>query len=108
MGQPVFIDGKLTIDSSRASKTARDYREAVSYAVSAPSDGMIEFRLKIAVDEYVNIWMSCERARKFCNGLHGMLCYHEEMGERNVYWVDYDSSQLSKLDGIPNLDTSNV
>ena len=115
-------EGKLVCDSSIEDKNKRGVREAYSYGVNAPSDGMIEFRLKVAEDEYVNIWMSCERARAFCNALDHMLLYHDVLGMRNTYsmneqeWEKKRDAYLknrqnptvhdSKLHGIPNADTS--
>jgi len=108
MGQILFVDGKLTIVSDRKSKMERGYREVLSCSVSAPSDGMIEFRLKVAEGEYANLWMTCDRARIFCNMLHNFLLDHEKFGEQNVYYVEKNEKnqelldQLHKAVGIPN------
>jgi len=75
----------IQIISDIESKTERGYREILSSGVNAPSDGMIEFQLKVAEGEYVTLWATCERARVFCDMLHDMLRHHEEMGPRNTY-----------------------
>ena len=79
----------MRIVSDRESKLRRGYREVISSTVDAPSDGMIEFRLKTGTGEYIGLWMTCENARSFCDMLHSSLLYHEEFGEQNVYdYVD--------------------
>jgi len=78
-------DGKLKIDSSIENKTARGCREALSCGVVAPSDGMIELRFGVGENEYIQLWMSCERARNFCDMLNDNLLLHEELGVRNTY-----------------------
>lgn len=75
----------MSFDSSLESKAERGIREALSWGISPPSDGMIEFRFKVAEGEYAEIWMTCERARTFCDTLHENIRLHEIMGQRNGY-----------------------
>ena len=86
MAQPIInSDGTFMFDSSLESKIERGYQEVVSWGCTSPSDGMIEFKLTIKEGKPVTVWMTCEKARRFCNGLHMSLKYHEKLGPRNKY-----------------------
>jgi len=114
----ILDECRMECDSSIEDKTNRGFSEAISYGMSPPSDGMIEFQLKLADGVYTRIWMSCENARGFCNMLHRNIRLHDVFGKRNVYkfkpaiwdkWLKIHQNSTDhavKSVGIPNLDIS--
>jgi hypothetical protein len=75
----------IKIISDKETKKERGYREIVSDGVSTPSDGMIEILLRTSEGECLKLWMTCKRARGFCDALNNSLLYHDEFGEQNAY-----------------------
>jgi hypothetical protein len=115
----------MTCDSSVEDKKKRGCQEVNSCGVFAPSDGMIELTLTLAENtedgklalpkflltdnDYISVWMTCERARTFCEMLNRSLLDHEKYGPRNVYYVNDDGESIdhpAKSAGMSNLDTS--